>query len=1161
MSVSVAAAEPERFGRFRVLSVLATGGMGVVHRAVDERDGAGVALKTLSPRRAPSEFDLGGLRREILALQRLDHPGVVRIVAAGVRDGVPWYAMPLLEGQTLAAFGRALRSGADSSLPDAAFGRLGDVLTLARRLAATLAFLHGEGIVHRDLTPANVFVEAGEHPRLLDFGLFRRFAGDEGRESLDDYSHGGGTAGYMAPEQARGELADARADLYALGVILYELVTGRAPGAPSVAPSTWVRGLPHAIDAMIVRLLAVDPADRFGHASELVPILAAHGARAADWEARFAPRDYLYRPRLIGRQSALAAIDDRVGDALERRGGVVLIAGESGVGKTYLAMHAARLAASYGVEVLSSSCGAKDSEPSAALQPFRAILHAVADRCVADPSLAPTLLGAHGRVLAGIEPRLAELPLVASSPRLPPVSAEVAQRRLFAALDELLGAYGSQWPCLLVLDDLQWADELSLRFLASLPADWFAGKGLLVLATHRSDEEQPAIRSLEQRPFTSRLSLSGLDEAGVRALVCDMLALREAPRAWTTALSRASGGNPFFVAEYLRAASGTGALRRDEHGRWRFEGTLVEQGALPAPPRIDAILSRRFEGLSDAARALLSALVVLDKGANPDVVSRVAGLDEPQALEGRRELLARQLVEAREGVLEPMHDALRDHAHRRMDDEQRRAYHLRAAHVLEARAQGSADFELIYASLARHFALGGSPRRAVDYFELAAERALANGAHRDALAHLREALALGADVPSLRRGRFLRRAGEAAYALGELAASEDYLSRALGELGEATPRSIAWNLGLARDLPLQVVHRLSSPGRAAPEAAERARLDEAARTYDLLAERAYFALDAPMLVAASLRAVNCSERAGEPLARPYAKLGLVLGLGKLHGLARRYFELARAATAHDPLALPMVYVAEAAFHTGEGDWRASRPLVEVVLDAASKSRDLRSLGLAETLLGHEQFYRGQFRESAETFARVERRGRNDDNQQYVAWGLYAGARARIPLGELDLARRMLREADVLLEDTADAPSKLIVAGLTARVHLALGAYEASRAAVERCEILIRTTPPTVFSTLCGYVAVAELRLRDARHRDRALLESARRAVADLRRFAFAIPLGRPAAARLEAELLVLERRSDRARMKLQKAIDSARALGMSHEESLALVALERLLRA
>jgi tetratricopeptide (TPR) repeat protein len=1183
---------PERFGPFRVVSVLGRGGMGIVYRASHETTGEPIAVKTVTKHRA---FDLAGLRREIYALQRVDHPGVVRIIASGVRDGIPWYAMPLLEGETLSSFSRAMRAPRDAhsevrttravgaasatqpvvspllerpdthltEMPAAAFGRLEEVLTIARRLCATLAFLHGEGIVHRDLTPANVFVVDGEHPRLLDFGLFREFAGDEGRESIDDpFGFTGGTIGYMSPEQARGELADARSDLYSLGVILYELITGTLPHPKSpLPPGLLCRDLPRPIDAMIMRLLAEDPAARFGHATELVPILGAHGAREAPWERDILPRGYLYRPKMVGRDAALAAIDDRLARALERQGGCVLIAGESGIGKTYLAMHAARAAASYGVQILASSCGAPGGAETPALHPFRAVLQAVADAVLATPELAPKLLGEHGRILATIEPRLASLPWVENSEPAPTGSGELVQRRLFVALTEMLEAYAEVWPAVLVLDDLQWADELTLRFLASLPNDWFDGKGLLVVATYRVDEDNVGIRMLESRPWALRVELSRLGDREVRALVRDMLALAEPPATWIAALTRASGGNPFFVAEYLRSAIGDGTLRRDNEGRWQFDAEILESGraSLPAPPRIDAIIARRLDALAPHARALLAALVVLERDANADLAAAVASLDEADALDAVRELVARQVVEARENTLNVLHDALRETAYRKLARDERRRLHRLAANLVESRGRGTPEFELLYASLARHFVEGGDARRAVHYLALAGERALATNASRDAIAHFSEALALAdeADVDAVRRARFLRNLADAATALGDLKAAEGYLLAALPLLGEAKPGSVAWVAALARDLPAQIAHRVTAPS-VERGGLERARLEEAARTFDRLAERAYFGYDATMMIAASLRAVNRGERAGLPMARGYAMLGITLGLSKLRSAAKRYFALAREAAAKtgDPFA----GITESAYHTGETAWAEARPLVDEVIARATQTRDPRTLGFGETMLGHEQFYRGQFRKSAKTYRRIEERARREENQQLVAWGLYAGARALIPLGELDSASRMLQEAERLLASQEDAPSKLICAGLSATVELRRGNVAAARTAIERCEALIRTIPPTVFSIISGYLAAAEVRIELARaSRDPGAMRDAKRAVSDLERFAFAIPLGRPAAARMRATLLLLQGKQRAAIAKLESAIAVATASAMRHEEALAHALLARIL--
>ncbi len=233
---------PERIGPYRILGLLGEGGMGVVYRATHIESGELVALKTVH---TSNERMLASIRREIHALSRLQHPGVVRIVGEGVHDALPWYAMELLEGLTLLRFARSRWSAALATAatlagdqsghnitgvdmsgeiesdaraevlkarlpPDAmrgqpaAAGHLPEVLSLVRRLCAPLAFLHGEGIVHRDLKPENVFIRQGDVPVLVDFGLVATFEGHAGRDSLELAGATMGTPAYMAPEQIRG---------------------------------------------------------------------------------------------------------------------------------------------------------------------------------------------------------------------------------------------------------------------------------------------------------------------------------------------------------------------------------------------------------------------------------------------------------------------------------------------------------------------------------------------------------------------------------------------------------------------------------------------------------------------------------------------------------------------------------------------------------------------------------------------------------------------------------------------------------------------------------------------------------------------------------------------------------------------------------------------
>ncbi|MFN7971923.1 MAG: serine/threonine-protein kinase [Acidobacteriota bacterium] len=338
---------PLAIGPFTLVRLLGAGGMGTVWEATDDA-GRRVAVKTV---KVADPRLLESIRREIRVLSELVHPGIVRILADGIHDEAPWYAMPLLPGTTLSAHIRAAAStrpvvpgegdwwtsrlplpipstevlprsaaadspGRDCDPRPAAGGDLASTAFLVRQLCGPLAYMHGEGLVHRDLKPANVLIGPGDVPVIIDFGLMTRFAGARSREDMDALVSGG-TAGYVAPEQLRGETVDARADLYALGCLFYELLTGTRPfeGHPSAViwqhltvepapPSHRAGGVPPEIDDLVMRLLAKDPRNRIGYAEIVDRRLErfTNGAVVAPTRSR----PYLYRAGLQGRDEPLA---------------------------------------------------------------------------------------------------------------------------------------------------------------------------------------------------------------------------------------------------------------------------------------------------------------------------------------------------------------------------------------------------------------------------------------------------------------------------------------------------------------------------------------------------------------------------------------------------------------------------------------------------------------------------------------------------------------------------------------------------------------------------------------------------------------------------------------------------------------------------------------
>jgi serine/threonine protein kinase/tetratricopeptide (TPR) repeat protein len=790
--------QPSTIGPYRVVAPLGQGGMGVVYRARHIGSERAVALKTVS---VPSARWLEAIRREIHALTQIRHPGVVRIVDHGVDRGRPWYAMDLLEGATLAQFGariwsrfrrpsgppvgpteqvsvtagaseddgapiserarRALetRPTADGPIPAAA-GELRAVLRIMRRVSATLAFLHGEGFVNCDLKPDNILLLDGQ-PVIIDFGLTAHHPGRSGRESLEAQRGGSGTPPYMSPEQVRGDLVDARSDLYALGCMLYELVTGSPPfgGAPASVrsghllhppspPSTLVADVSAELERLILRLLDKDLTGRFGYADEVATLLAGLSDdvhRLPDFPP---PRSYLYRPRLVGRDDVMAQLVSVRERAAEGGGTLVLVAGESGVGKTRIAMEVTRVLPSTRMHTVTSESFSLASGGGAAapLQTIRPLLQAVADRCQeAGPEATERLLGDRRSVLAQYEPLLLQVPATGSLIPPIPLAVDASRRRLFKYLAETLAAFAVEQPVLWVIDDLGWADELSLSFLQSLTADYLEATPALILCTYRSEEANDSVKAISQLPHVMHLALGRLGLDAVSIMVGDMLALREPTEGFVEFVAAQAEGNPFFVAEYLRGAIGERLLYRDSRHQWqmgeRAENGAQEYASLPLPGSLRELIEQRLRRLSPGGQQAILAAAVVGRVAELDILREVAGLSDEATLSAVDELVRRQVLEpVDEGRVRFAHDKLREVAYARAPADGLQRLHERAANVIEQRWADKVDANQQWAALGHHFAGANILEAAAKYFKLAADHARATHANEDAIRLYREAI-------------------------------------------------------------------------------------------------------------------------------------------------------------------------------------------------------------------------------------------------------------------------------------------------------------------------------------------------------------------------------------------------------------------------------------
>lgn len=270
----------ERFGHYDIVAPLGAGGMGVVYRARDTKLGREVALKMLTKVSAADPVRLQRFEQEAQAASALNHPNLLVVYDAGQQDGTPFLVSELLEGQTL-------RERIDHGpLPPR------KAIELAVQIASGLSAVHEKGIVHRDLKPENVFVTRDGRVKILDFGVARAIEDVPRATGTLPLTQSGavmGTAGYMSPEQVRGRPADARSDLFSLGAVLYEMLTGSMafPGETPVErgyailnadpPGFEEAGVsvPPALDRVVRRCLEKEPEQRFQHARDLAFALEA----------------------------------------------------------------------------------------------------------------------------------------------------------------------------------------------------------------------------------------------------------------------------------------------------------------------------------------------------------------------------------------------------------------------------------------------------------------------------------------------------------------------------------------------------------------------------------------------------------------------------------------------------------------------------------------------------------------------------------------------------------------------------------------------------------------------------------------------------------------------------------------------------------------------
>jgi len=735
--------------RYRLESEIGRGGMAAVYRARDEMLNRAVAVKVLSER-GLGTAGRARLVHEAQAAAQLNHPNIVTIHDVGEVDGTPYIVMELVEGGSLhdRASHRASHPEGDRP-PDST----ADLVRIARQICTALEHAHAHGIVHRDLKPENVLLTSNGTAKLTDFGLALSIASRATTEGVI-----AGTVFYLAPEQALGQTLDGRTDLYAVGVMLYELTAGRLPFAaedplavisqhlytPVVPPSTYNDDIPPALETLILQLMAKRPEDRPASAGELRRTLESIDLSPAK-TGRAAPASMLERiarGHLVARERELHEARSLWQQAAAGQGQVLLISGEPGVGKTRLTRELAAQAAVSGGTVLTGECYAEASAPYA---PISQIIQQAVD------GRSPGELGLPEFVLADLV-TLAPV-LRARHPEIPPnppADPHVEQQRLSDSLVLLFSALSGHGPVLLVLEDAHWADGGTLSLLRHLARrSHQPDLRLLTVMTYREVELDEAralnevLLDLGREHLATRIKLTRLSRDQTGELLA-VLFQEEITPEFLDGIYRETEGNPFFVEEVCKALIEQGVLTR-QGGRWQRPSMADVQ----VPQSVRVAIQGRLAKLPEDAQELVRRASVIGREFDVDVLRLVCDLDEDHLIDALEAAERAQLIEEihHPGTARStsprftfVHALIPHTLAETVSGMRRQRLHRRVAEALER--LGADRLDELAPRIGRHFAEAGEWDKAADYLLRAGDQANKLYAYQEAIEDYEEALSI-----------------------------------------------------------------------------------------------------------------------------------------------------------------------------------------------------------------------------------------------------------------------------------------------------------------------------------------------------------------------------------------------------------------------------------
>jgi len=718
-------------GRYAILKKLGEGGKGVVYKARDTVLNRVVAIKML---KSASSSDEGYSRfiREAQAVAKLNHPNIVSIYDIGKENEKQFFVIEFVDGMSL--------RGLVETYPE---GKC-DVQTVLRTaidVCGALQFAHSHGVLHRDVKPENILITQEGVAKLMDFGLAKML----GEPGVTKEGVIVGTVAYVAPENALGKGADQRSDLYSLGAVLYETVTGKPPFAGEdpvkiifghihdypVSPIRLNPKVPQALSDCVMKLLEKEPSRRYQSAAELLQALrsvAEDFLREAYLPAHKpvvvpSPRPVAVKEvQLIDRVEELGLLRGAVDKAVSGEGGVFFLCGEAGIGKTRLARELGAYARLRGMHVLYGRCPAlfrMDGVPPYVL--WKEVIKDYME--TSTPEQLYRAIGFYPAEVSVLVPELKQK--LGVFPQSFSIGPGQERDRLLEAVLQFVTNISKEAPLLVVLDDLQWTDQSSLLLMHYM-ARGIYNRPLLLFGAYRDTEvdEQhpltPVTTELNRDRLLSSIHLERMSFDDVSEMIKRILEQDDVPTEFLKLVHEKTKGNPFFVEEVIKSLKEEKVLYREDN-KWKIK----EVSKIEFPKTVKSLVKARLSRLDDDCQNALTMASFIGNDFTFDALCAVTGFDEGKALETMEKTLKTGLIKERvvrgEDIYSFSDVVIRDVVHEEVSHIRHKKLHATVGSALEKTYAKKLDEHL--GELACHFLEGGEKDKALHYFLKAEEKA------------------------------------------------------------------------------------------------------------------------------------------------------------------------------------------------------------------------------------------------------------------------------------------------------------------------------------------------------------------------------------------------------------------------------------------------------